>query len=100
MLTEVRNLWKVVTHDVRLIRMMSGVVLMIILSRVKRTAADLGYDRTSKHICLVELVNVGARDTLLIFVCVKDGRAILCPGVGSLPIKLRGIMGDRKEYFE
>ncbi len=66
---QVRDLWKIVHHDVRLIRMMHYIILMVTFGHIKRTAnPDRRYDWTLKHFRIVELLNISLRDALLIFV--------------------------------
>lgn len=87
LLAQVRNLGKVVHHNVSLVRMMDYVVLMVSLSSKELTAAaERRYNRTLKDLSLIELVNVGLRDALLIFVNAKDRRAILCAVIRPLAI--------------
>src|SRR4029450_4120665 len=87
LLAQVRNLGQVVHHDVRLVRMMDYVVLMVSLSSI-----ELGEGTQSRHnwtvedFSLIELVNVGLCDALLIFIGAEDSRAVLCAVIGSLPI--------------
>ena len=100
MLAKVGDLRQVIDNDVRVIRMMDGVVLMVSLGLVKGFEGDdLGDNGPLKDFRLIELSDVSARDALLIFVSEKDGGAILRPRVRPLPIQLCGIMGDGKKHL-
>src|SRR3954463_7106382 len=65
-LLEVFDLGQVEARDIRLVRVLGGVVLMIILGRVEwLRAADFCDDRLRKHLGGVELRHIGLGDLLL-----------------------------------
>src|SRR3954463_12548827 len=77
-LLEVFDLGQVEARDIGLVRMLGGVVLVIILRRIKRLrAADLGDDRLWKHFGGVELRHIGLGDLLLRVVLRENLGAIL-----------------------
>ncbi len=87
--------------DVRLIRMFDGVVLMIFLGFIERAECDdLSYDGPSENFSLIQLINVGLCNALLVFVSIKDSRAIVRTLVRPLPIQLGRVMGHGKEHLE
>ena len=80
---------------------MFDIILLVILGFIEGfERADLGDDWPRENFGLIELSNVGLCNSLLLFVAVKNGRAILSAGVGTLPIELGGIVGHRKKDFE
>ena len=70
---KVGDLWEVVNHDIRLVGMQGSVVLMVVLSRIELIEGDdLSDDCSRKNFGLIELIDVGLSDPLLIRVGVKD----------------------------
>src|SRR5262245_40229004 len=101
LLSEVGDFWKIVYNDIRLIRMLGGIVLMIVLGRIECRERDhLSDDWNWKNPGMIELIDIGLCDPLLVRIGVENCRAILSAGVGSLPVELSGIMSDRKKHFE
>src|ERR1700687_5470380 len=89
---------QVVHHDVGLVRMVNGVVLMVSFGFIEGFESDnLRRNAAIKDLCLVELVNISFGNVLLFFAGVKDSRAVLRADVRSLPIQLRGVMRNREE---
>src|ERR1044072_8907893 len=86
-LAKICQLRQVVIPDIWLVRMINGVVLMIRFRLIKRLECDdLSYNRPIKYFSLVQLIYVTFCNTLLVFVRVKDGRAILSANVRALPV--------------
>src|SRR5437762_12532657 len=77
-LAQVLYLWLIVDDDVGLIRMMGQIVLVISLAFVEGLKrGNLSSDRPRKHFSHIQLIDVGLRNTPLLFVCVENRRAIL-----------------------
>src|SRR2546430_16157975 len=86
-LAQVLYLWLIVNDDVRLIRMMGQIVLVISLGFVEGLKrSNLGNNGPRKNFSPIQLIDVCLRNTPLLFVCVENRRAILSPSVGSLAI--------------
>ena len=98
---EALDLGQIVDIDVRLVRMLHGVVLMIRLGLVETIErGDLRHDWRVKSLRLVQLLDVRLCDSLLIFVRIKNRRAILRAGIWALPIQFRRIVRDGEEHLE
>src|SRR5258708_375411 len=81
--------------------MMLSVVLMIGLCFVKGFECNhLGDNRPLENFGFIKLSDISVANALLLWVAVKDSRTILRARVGSLPIKLGGIVGDSKIHLE
>src|SRR5208282_3403714 len=99
LLLQVSDFWRVIVDDVGIVGMMGGVVLVVGLGGIKGLQWDyLGHDGTRKNFGFFELRDVGLGDSLLLIVGIENGRSILVAGVGSLPVQLRGIVGDGEEH--
>ena len=95
------HLGEVINHDVRVVRMMDGVVLMIVLGLIIRVKlGDLRDNRALKDFSLIQLLDVGFGYPLLLIAGVKDSRAILRARIRALPIQFRGVMRDGEKDFE
>src|ERR1700730_19099020 len=71
---------------------------MVILGAVKTLQRrDLRDNSPVEYLCCIQLSDVGEGDTLLVFIGVKNGRAIGRANVGSLPVKLGEIMSYGKK---
>ena len=72
LLAQILYLRKIVDHDVRLIRMMGQVILMVSFSFVKSfKRSDLSDDWVAKDFSFVQLIDVGLGNTLLLFVGIE-----------------------------
>src|SRR5215467_8764529 len=59
LLAKVGHLGKIVNHNIRLIRVLGGVVLMVIFCGIeRRQGGDLGHNWNGEHPGLVELIDV------------------------------------------
>ncbi len=100
-LAQMFDLGKIVHRDIRLIRMMHRVVLVVGLRRIKRLQRDYLRDNgLGKNFGLIQLVNVGQGNALLLVPAVKPRRTLLRAGVRSLAVQLRGIMRHGKIHLE
>ena len=89
------HLWRIVVSDIRIVRMASSVILVIGLCRIEGFQRhDLSHDLPRENLSMIELGDVGFRNSLLFVAVVKNRRAILRPLVRTLPIQLRGIVCD------
>src|SRR5262245_45895879 len=101
LLSEVGDFWKIVYNDIRLIRMLGGIVLMIVLGRIECRERDhLSDDWNWKNPGMIELIDIGLCDPLLVRIGVENCRAILSAGVGRLRVELSGLMSDRSKHLE
>src|SRR6185295_9680996 len=90
LLAQVSDFGQIIDHNVRLIRMMSRIVLMISLGLVKGFESDHLCDNgLAKDVRLIQLINIGSRNTFLVFVSEEDDRTILRTPVRPLSIQLR-----------
>jgi len=81
--------------------MQGGIILVIGLCRIEASERnDLSYDRAGKYLRLIELRDVGLRDSLLFIIRIKDRRSILSTFIGALTVQLRGIVRNREEYAQ
>ena len=81
--------------------MKGGVVLMISLGLIIRVeSGDLRDDRPPEDFGLIELLNVGFGDALLLVAGVENCRAVLRARIGALPVQLGGVMRDGEKDFE
>src|SRR5215831_18627066 len=91
------DFWAVADLDVRFVRIIVGVILVIIFRAVEGfERSHLGHDLLGKHPLLVQLDDVGLRQALLLVVGVEDGGAIRRTHIGPLPVQLSGIVRHRK----
>lgn len=80
--------------------MMLGVILMIGLGFVERIERNnLGDNWLLEDFGFVDLSDVGFGNALLLFVSVKDSRAVMRADVGALPIEFRRIMSHGEEHL-
>jgi hypothetical protein len=87
LLAQILDLGKIIENDIRLIRMIGQVVLMVAFGFMKNLqCGDLSYEGTTEDFSLIELLDVSLRDAPLFFVKVKNSRAILRTSVRPLPI--------------
>jgi len=101
LLLEVGDLGGVVDHDVGIVGMMDRVILVVGLGGIEGFQRDeLRDDRTGKDSGLIELVDIGVCDVLLVGTREKNYGAILRAGVGSLAIRFRGIVRDEEKNFQ
>src|SRR5579863_5226509 len=93
-----RNLRCIVVDDIRIARMLRGIVLVISLSRIKSLQRDhLGNNGAGKDFGFVELCNVCLSDPFLLVVGIPDRRAVLRAFVWTLTVQLGGVMGHGEE---
>lgn len=98
LLAEVLYLGSIIHHDVRIVGMLRGVILVIVFGGVEGgIGIQLRYDRGAEDFGLIELIDVGLGDLLLIFRGVKNCGAVLRAVVGALAIQFRGIVCHRKK---
>ena len=87
--------WGIVINNIWVVRMASCIILVISLCRIKRFQwHNLSDDLSREDLGLIELGNVGFRNSLLFVAIVENCRSILTTFVGALPIELRGVMCD------
>ena len=87
--------------DVRLIGILTGIVLVVVLGRIKRRERfERGHDRPGKSLGGIELVDLGLGGFFLSLVGEEDGRAILRARVVALAIELRRVVGVEKHGQE
>jgi hypothetical protein len=92
------NLRCIVVDDVRVVRMVCGVVLVIGLGRIKALQwGYLGHDGAGKDPRFFELCDVRLGNPFLFVIAVENGRPILGTLVGALPVQLRGVVGNGEE---
>jgi len=88
----------VVVHDVWLVRMDCGIVLVVGLGWIKSLQWNhLGHDGALKDLSSVELCNIRLSYSLLLVGAVEDGGTILSAFVRTLPVQLRRVVGNREE---
>src|SRR5271156_5252068 len=101
LLLEISDLGEVVYGDVRIFRVLGGVVLVVVLGAVELFHRDdLRHDGLRKNFGLVELLHVGLRDALLVGVGEENYGAVLRAGVGVLAIQLCGIVRDGEKHLQ
>lgn len=94
-LLQVLKLGQIIDGDVRLVRMVLRVVLMISLCRIKSFEGhQLRHNRLGKRFGAVKLVNVCLRNAALIIIRIKNHGTILCAVVRALPVQLSRIVRD------
>src|SRR5579863_3537130 len=72
-LAQMLDLGRIVKHDVGLMGMQGGVVLMIGLGRIERLQRhNPGHDRAGEYTRFVELRDVGLGDALLLIVALEN----------------------------
>src|SRR5580704_16601547 len=92
------NLRRVVERNVRIIRMIRRVILMISLGRVKGLEWHyLRHDWPRENFGLIELSNVGFGNLLLFVATAKNHGEILRAAVRPLPVELRRVVRHGKE---
>ena len=88
-------------HDVRVIRVVRRVVLMVGLGLVESfECGDLCDERAFEEFRPVQLLDVAFGDALLLLAGVEDGRAVVRADVGPLPVQLGRVVCDGKEDLE
>jgi len=81
--------------------MQGRIILVIGLCRIEAFERnDLRYDWAGKYLRLIELRDVGLRDSLLFIIRIKDRRSVLRTFIGALTVQLRGIVRNREEYAQ
>ena len=84
--------------DVRVLRVLHGVVLVVFFSAVEGYERDdLRDDGLVEDVGGVELVDVVLGDVALLVVGVEDGRAVAGADVCALAVELRGVVDDGEE---
>jgi hypothetical protein len=95
------DFWQVANLNVIVGGVLDGEVLVILLGAVKPFERRyLRDDTRGKNLCRIKLRNVSIGDTFLLFRGIEDRRAIRRAYIGSLPVKLRGIVSYRKKDAE
>src|SRR5215831_10163911 len=87
--------------DVRLIGVSRGVILMVVLGGIE-LAQGLESRRNPvlEYMCVVQLPDIRFGNALLFVVGIEYRRTILPAHVVTLPVDLRGIVGNRKVDFQ
>ena len=81
--------------------MLGGVVLVIVFGGVETgIGIQLRDDLRAEHISLIQLLDVGFGDFLLIFRGVENRGAVLRAVVRALAIELRGVVRDGEKYSQ
>ena len=92
------DLWAIANWNVRILRVVERVILMVVLGAVETVKrCDLGDDPSRKHLRPVELRDVSTRNPPLVIANIKDCGAIGSTHVRSLPVELGWIVGHGKE---
>ncbi len=95
------DLGPVADQDVRIVRVVESVVLMVGLGVVETLQRHhLRHNGIGKHFGRIELRNVGGADLPLFFAGIEDCRAIRRSNVRSLTIELRRVVNDGKENLQ
>ena len=94
---EILDLRNVVHRDVGLRRIVDQIILMVALRRIKSfQRIYAGDNRARKRMGAIQLRDVSFGNALLILIGIENGGSILCAGIGSLAIQLRGIVDHGK----
>ena len=100
-LSQVLDLGRIEHHDVRRVRVVRHVVLMVALGGEELVElSHFRHDRTREILCLGQLIDVRGRFLFLSVVAIEDRRAILRADVRPLAIELRRIVRDGEEHLE
>src|SRR5271166_223899 len=92
------ELGQVVVDDVGVVRITLKKILMVLLGGVKmRQRHHLGDDWPGKSLAPLKPGDIGLRLALLLFVGVEDYRAVLGPGIRTLPVELGRVVSNKKE---
>ena len=95
------DLGAVADHDVGVVGILEGVVLVVVLGAVEGFERDdLGDDAVLPGVGGVELRDVGVGDALLIVVGVEDGGAVGGAGVRTLAIECGGVVDGEEDAEE
>ena len=87
LLFQLRQLWKIVVHDVWIVGIVIEKVLVITLGGVKAVKGyNLGHDGSEKDLGVVELLNVRFSNLFLIVIHVENRGTILSTSVRTLPV--------------
>src|ERR1700679_2524060 len=87
LLLEMLYLWQVEGGYVGVVRMIGGIVLVVVFGAIEGLeSGDLGDDGMRKHSRLIELLNVGLGDALLIWRREENCGAVLRTAVWALAI--------------
>ena len=91
------DLRQIVDHDVRTAWVSREIVLVIVFGRIERLVRlNASDDRRLEDGRLLELVDVGFRDTPLLESCRKDRRPVLSAHVRSLSVEFGRIVCHRE----
>lgn len=94
---QIADLWKIIDHDVGMVRVLDQEILVIGLRWIKgRQPLHPRDDGAAKHFGAIELGNIGLGDSSLRVVNIEDVRPVLRTGIGALPIELCGIVSHRE----
>lgn len=73
LLPKMSNLRRIVEDDVGIVRMASGIVLVVRLSGIEGFQWDhLGHDRTREDFCLIQLGDIRFGDSLLLIAAIEN----------------------------
>ena len=84
---EFNELRLIIIDDIRIVRIPFEEILVIVLGGIKLLERNhFGDDGIGEGFAFVDLGNIALSDLLLFVVVVKDYRAILCTGIGTLAV--------------
>src|SRR5262245_22487473 len=84
---------RVVDHDVQIVGMVSGVILVVGLCRIEHVELlEFGNDRPAKGAAFVQLLDVSLSDLLLLGACKEYRGTILSSDIRALPVELRRVV--------
>src|ERR1700680_1323144 len=84
-----------------MVRMQLDEVLVISLRRIETRQRDnLGDDWLLEQLRVINLLDVGLGDSLLLGILIEDGRAVLPAVIGALPVQLGGVVGNAEEDLQ
>ena len=90
---QVVDLRRIVDPDVRIVRVLLGVILVVSLRGIERLERrHLRDDRPLERVCLRQLVDVRLRNALLLVRRVEQRRPILRADVGALAVECRRVV--------
>src|ERR1041384_974301 len=92
------DLRRIIHNDVKIVRMMDGIVLMIGLCRIERVEwVQFGDDSALEHFLFIELIDISLRDSLLVRGGKKDRRPVLRTYIRTLTVEFGWIVSDGEE---
>src|SRR5690348_15010087 len=92
------DLWTITYLNVRVLRVMQRVILVVILSTIETLQGrNLSNDASLKEFRIVQLRDISIRNPLLVITDIEDRGAIRRADIWSLAVELRGIVSHGKE---